>query len=922
MTSVDPAIAALAQLVAKHADLRQRRKLVVIAPTNRAAKSIRLAMARVLPLVNVDVLSNAELVKRITTQLDDDFSIVAAVTRDTWIEQQLLAWARTGDGPSQHAAATNRGREFLRRSARQLAQCDLDAVLEDAPHAARWWITPLVSGLRQLGHGRPLSVEQRTQQVVQTLRALDPAARTTLINTAFDAAETTIVVHDSVDPARWDADLYLLCGAMWLNAYTPDGDARATVISGETKMLATQTLLSAIATSTDVSYDAVLAADPNTDLSLVVAELDSVGVPWWGPLRQEFGDVGTGRAMSMLLRDDLVSPDANVLLRWASSLQIPSRLLAQIHELCDTAVHINPVAPVTSWRQAITDANRPLDATNARWHPLSTLKDGLAWAESVVARANEDQHRILADWATWLEQTITSLAARGLTDDEQRFFDRVRLLASLDHRSYDLTTAGRFLQIALKHNVAPDQRPNQSGVFVGTVWDARGMVFEQPAIIDAEYLVRPAIISSTTLPEWAALSAPPHLVDNTLQQRRTKSEVTRLAATNRLTLLLNRTQRSAQSVYDAEIEALRREMGIQAAPDDVIVVAPTSVDYASASTQRGPFVVESIGREILRHKSGSLRWSATGAETFLSCPAKWFYQSALGLFNAHQLDELAVDKMRYGNLIHSIAEDFFAANSPADVVDRAAAESAIGVVVDRQVARFVSDNQHVAHHLLHYVEVRAHRDAIRLLDVDQAWRERFGPTSWQTEVHFDYSDAISVDLGSEKLFFRGSADRLDRHVSDDGTVTRVAVIDYKTGAKTAEFAKTTQSVTGDGTRMQPLIYQTMAQRSAPGATTSAAYWFVNNDTTRADDCIIDVAPTSDPAAALSEHVNAAIQAIDSGIFAPHPDARKCGMCDYQQICPSNRAQIWDEFLSTPQGESWAQAFDAKHVADPQEDDND
>ena len=141
-------------------------------------------------------------------------------------------------------------------------------------------------------------------------------------------------------------------------------------------------------------------------------------------------------------------------------------------------------------------------------------------------------------------------------------------------------------------------------------------------------------------------------------------------------------------------------------------------------------------------------------------------------------------------------------------------------------------------------------------------------------------------------------------ISGDGKA--VLVIDYKTGSANPYQALDDDPI-DQGRRLQLGVYSLAARALFPEAdSVAAAYWFSTNRGK------FQFAPTArfnitDAAVAkrFREGVASIVDGINAGIFPanPGPPARygpsNCQYCDFDAICPTRRADLWERKQSDP-----------------------
>ena len=168
----------------------------------------------------------------------------------------------------------------------------------------------------------------------------------------------------------------------------------------------------------------------------------------------------------------------------------------------------------------------------------------------------------------------------------------------------------------------------------------------------------------------------------------------------------------------------------------------------------------------------------------------------------------------------------------------------------------------------------------------------FGPPSPRTGQETDLGEvSVAVD-GLGEVWFRGKIDRLD--ALDDG---EVRVRDFKTGKPEPYFdgarGRKASRTVANGQALQLPVYLAAAKSEYQGGCVTASYCFP-----LADSNVHDVAPyTDNDEEAFHAALAVIIYAARSGVFPATPDGDaergNCRYCDFKQICPTRRRQIWE-----------------------------
>ena len=188
-------------------------------------------------------------------------------------------------------------------------------------------------------------------------------------------------------------------------------------------------------------------------------------------------------------------------------------------------------------------------------------------------------------------------------------------------------------------------------------------------------------------------------------------------------------------------------------------------------------------------------------------------------------------------------------------------------------------------------------DLEAFLETDSALREANATADVWVETRFGFGDAATEVVEPETgINFRGMIDRID--ISGDGST--VLVVDYKTGSA-EPYRGLDDDPIDQGRRLQLGVYSLAARALFPDATAvSAAYWFSTN---RGRFQFVPAAhfniTDESVAERFREGVASIVGGINAGLFPanPGPPGRygpsNCQYCDFDAICPTRRADLWE-----------------------------
>ncbi len=293
--------------------------------------------------------------------------------------------------------------------------------------------------------------------------------------------------------------------------------------------------------------------------------------------------------------------------------------------------------------------------------------------------------------------------------------------------------------------------------------------------------------------------------------------------------------------------------------------------------------------------------SVTAAETYLKCPARYWYQYHLRLGEDLAYDP-DVPALGRGSAFHQILEDFVNARpAPAD---------AARCLYDIAVSVFDALEQEAECDLA-LLHAHAQRWLAGLVDDDpagplRAWLDREqADAHWREPLHVEL--LLEWQLGPVVL--RGKLDRIDR-LTDTGSLL---VIDYKTGKPPSPGALQRGQV------LQPIAYAQAAQERWPDESVGSVYYGVGQaegmrlSTWAVPPDLTGVVPRGqrplvlDPET-LDQHIAHAREGMErlvAGVFHPTlstPGDAGCAYCDFRRICRTNTdrgEQVQDPGLQRP-----------------------
>jgi RecB family exonuclease len=191
------------------------------------------------------------------------------------------------------------------------------------------------------------------------------------------------------------------------------------------------------------------------------------------------------------------------------------------------------------------------------------------------------------------------------------------------------------------------------------------------------------------------------------------------------------------------------------------------------------------------------------------------------------------------------------------------------------------------------------RRLLRMLERERVEDERRVATTGRRPLVVEHvfgigdAPAVTVQIGSRPVAFRGRIDRIDT-VPASG----LAVVDYKTG-RADEFRRLRDDPVDRGRHLQLPIYAFAAQAAYPAAAAdgiTAAFRFVGQGSEEVE-FVLDAAGS----ARFEEALGTILDQITAGLFPYHPGANgeNCRFCDFDGLCPSSRASNWERARRAP-----------------------
>ena len=318
--------------------------------------------------------------------------------------------------------------------------------------------------------------------------------------------------------------------------------------------------------------------------------------------------------------------------------------------------------------------------------------------------------------------------------------------------------------------------------------------------------------------------------------------------------------------------------------------------------------------------------SPTALESWATCPYRYFLAHVLRLGSLDTPEEtFSISALDRGTLTHQILERFIAesvqgGNLPLPGEPWQASDRERLMRISARNFRDVEARGLTGKRLLwEMAKTEILADLEAFLETDARLREANETADVRVETRFGFGDASAEVAEPETgINFRGMIDRID--ISGDGQ--RVLVVDYKTGSA-EPYKGLDDDPIDQGRHLQLGVYSLAARALFPDATAvSAAYWFSTN---RGRFQFVPAAyfdiTNESVAERFREGVASIVDGINAGLFPanPGPPGRygpsNCQYCDFDAICPTRRADLWERKKSD------AALADYLQLAEPGEESN-
>ena len=283
--------------------------------------------------------------------------------------------------------------------------------------------------------------------------------------------------------------------------------------------------------------------------------------------------------------------------------------------------------------------------------------------------------------------------------------------------------------------------------------------------------------------------------------------------------------------------------------------------------------------------------SPSALETWANCPYMYFLSRVLSVSAPPEDEDDELSALDRGSMVHKILERFVKESDGSRI-------EALLDLAEQEFADMESSGI-TGRYLLWEMQKEAIRSGLsNFLDAEKEW---FGSTPDKSDAEVAFKDvAVNVDdLGEVR--FSGKIDRLDV-IGDE-----VRVRDFKTGNPSPYHGSARDIYTvANGRALQLPVYVAAARCDYPDSEITGSYCFPLQDKHIHGRRPYDDGQQDNFHTTLRNILGAA----RAGIFPATPDAREthnnCHWCDFNNLCPTRRRQIWERKGHDPKAQPFNQ----------------
>lgn len=296
--------------------------------------------------------------------------------------------------------------------------------------------------------------------------------------------------------------------------------------------------------------------------------------------------------------------------------------------------------------------------------------------------------------------------------------------------------------------------------------------------------------------------------------------------------------------------------------------------------------------------------SPIALESWATCPYRYFLGYVLRLGSLDTPEEIfSISALDRGTLSHAILERFIDESvqggklPPPGETWRDSDRDRLMDIADQSFRDAEARGVTGKRLLWDMAKTEIVSDLEAFLETDSVLRAENETADVRVETRFGFGTAgTEVSEPETGINFRGMIDRID--ISGDGQ--RVLVVDYKTGSADP-YKGLDDDPIDQGRRLQLGVYSLAARTLFPDAQdVSAAYWFSTN---RGRFQFVPAAhfniTDESVAERFREGVTSIVDGINAGLFPANPGppgrygSSNCQYCDFDAICPTRRADLWE-----------------------------
>ena len=286
--------------------------------------------------------------------------------------------------------------------------------------------------------------------------------------------------------------------------------------------------------------------------------------------------------------------------------------------------------------------------------------------------------------------------------------------------------------------------------------------------------------------------------------------------------------------------------------------------------------------------------SPSALETWANCPYMYFLSRVLSVSAPPEDEDDELSALDRGSMVHKILERFVKESDGSRI-------DALLDFAEQEFAAMESSGI-TGRYLLWEMQKEAIRSGLsNFIDAEKEWFGGNTPDKSDAEVDFD-DVGVAID-GLAEVRFRGKIDRLDIIGGE------VRVRDFKTGSSNRYTSRDTAGnayTVANGRALQLPVYVAAARRDYPNSGITASYCFP-----LADKPVYNARNYNDEQQdVFHTTLRNILSAARNGIFPATPDGEgqfsNCHWCDFNNLCPTRRRQIWERKGRDPKAQPFNQ----------------